>query len=211
MPGTRSASSGRKLGRDFMRAYHSRAGGLTVQSTSPWKSSTDRCAAAAKSASESWLPASHVAGFRQPAQVVQVLAQVGVAGAQRGGVGMADAGDALEVFLAVEVAGDLVGELAVEPGEQATHLDPLAEGGAEQRMVRVGFLEVLADHAGVGDGEAAVLQQGRHRGGGVQGQVFGAPLPHLFHAQFERQPFFGQHEADLAAIGRERQVENDSH
>ena len=60
MPGTRSARSARKLGRDLMRAYHSRAGGLIVQSMSPWKSSTERCAAAAKSASEIAEPASHL-------------------------------------------------------------------------------------------------------------------------------------------------------
>ena len=43
-PGTRSASSARKLGRDFLRAYQSRVAGAIDQPTSPAKSSAVRSA-----------------------------------------------------------------------------------------------------------------------------------------------------------------------
>jgi hypothetical protein len=60
MPATRSDSNGRKQGRDFILAYQSRAGWLSDQSTSPAKSSAEKCPAAAKSASDNVLPASHL-------------------------------------------------------------------------------------------------------------------------------------------------------
>ena len=85
-------------------------------------------------------------------------------------------------LLAQQVAGDLGGELAVEPGNQPPRLDPLGQRAAEQRRVGIGFLEILADHAGIGDGQAVVLDQRRHGAGGVQLQIFGPPLPHLFRA-----------------------------
>ena len=55
----RREQAGNTIGRDFMRAYQSLAGAEMLQSISPAKSSVDRCAAAAKSASDMLLPASH--------------------------------------------------------------------------------------------------------------------------------------------------------
>ena len=177
MPGMRSASTPRKHGRDFMRAYHSRAGGETVQSTSPAKSRLERCAAAAKSASEMVAPASHCAGLGQPADILQVVLDRAVADAERRRVRLAAAKQPLHELLAEQVARDFLGELAVEPGDQPARLDPLGMRPAEQRGVRIGFLQILADHARIGDGQPVLLEQCRDRAGRVQLQVFRAAAP----------------------------------
>ena len=110
-----------------MRAYQSRADGETLQSTSPTKSSAERCAAAAKSAREMVGAREPFAGLGEPADILQMVLDRRVADANRRRVRLAAANQALHEFLADEVARHFLGEFPVEPGDQPPHLDPLGE------------------------------------------------------------------------------------
>ena len=73
MPGTRSASTARKLGRDFIRAYQSLAGGETVQSTSPMKIEAGKMRRRREIGQRQVGARQPFARLGQPAEIVQVL------------------------------------------------------------------------------------------------------------------------------------------
>ena len=115
------------------------------------------------------------------------------------------------MLFAEQVACDFVVELAVEPGDEAPHLDPFSRAATEERRVGVGFLEVFADYAGIRNDQSTVFNERRDGAGGVEFQVFGPSFPHLFQPEFEGKAFLGQYEPDFSCERRERQVVESTH
>ena len=104
-----------------------------------------------------------------------------------------------------------MGELAVEPRDQPAHLDALGERAAQERRLRVGFLQVLAHHPGIRDDEAVLLNEGGHRVGRLHPKVLGPPFPDLLDAHLKRQLLLGQREAHLARERREGEMVEKAH
>ena len=101
MPGTRSARTPRKLGRDFMRAYQSLAGGRDRPVQFADKIQRRQMRGGGEIRQRQGAAGEPFPGLGQPADVVEVVAQRGVAGADRRRVGIAAAGQPAEVFFAV--------------------------------------------------------------------------------------------------------------
>src|SRR5262245_18165383 len=157
------------------------------------------------------LAGEEAAPLGEPADVVEVVADVGVAGAHRRRVRLAQPEEALEHLLAVEVVGHLAREFAVEPRGEAARLGALARVLAEQPRLGSRLLEVLADRRRVAHRRAVVVDEHRHGARRVEGEVLGPPLPRLLDAQLGLDALLAQDNADLARERAQPEVVESGH
>jgi hypothetical protein len=98
-----------------------------------------------------------------------------------------------------------------EPFHQAADLGPVQRRAAQQRGIRVGILQVLADHPGAGNHRTVLVDQHRNLTRRTERQEALAPLPDLLGAKLAVEAFLCQVNARLTAGGVEREVIEDTH
>ena len=157
-----------------------------------------------------------VAGQPAPAldeipDVVEVVRQVGMPGADRLRIRLSLAEIALHHLLAEQVLGDLEVHLDVEPGGQAPHFGPVDRVDADQDLLAIDLVEIFDDRRRVGEHGPVRLDQHRHLAGRVEGEEFRPPFPDLLRLQREVEVLLSQHDAHLARAGREPEVIEDAH
>ena len=142
----------------------------------------------------------------EPADIVQMLRQIGPAGAELAGIWRAAAFDALQHLLAIERLCDLAVEFIIEPGDQAAGFSARQRFCAEQRRRCGDLVDKFDDRVGVRDGPAFLQHENGRGACWVQREKGSVPLPGPDLHQIDRQPFLPERHAHLAAEGRKRQV-----
>ncbi len=122
MPTTRSPSSGRKAGRDLMRAYQSLAFAGIVPIHVAEIVERRQMRGERKIGQRHLLTCQPAARRQEIGEIMHVLGQVGLGGAQCGRVGRAGLGFALADLFLEQIAGHFVIELDHDPFEQPPHL-----------------------------------------------------------------------------------------
>ena len=85
------------------------------------------------------------AAIAKPSDIVEVIADVAVAGPDGAGVGLTAAGQPFDRLLAQEVEGDLEVEFIVEPFGEAAHLGPQLPALAQKIRLWIDLFQVFGD------------------------------------------------------------------
>ena len=101
--------------------------------------------------------------------------------------------------------GDLGVKLVVEPGAKPADLIARVGIARHQGVDRHGFVQVFADRLRFRHHLVVDLQH-RHLARRIAAQKVGRGFPIAFLDQFHLKLFLGQRQANLAAIGREREM-----
>ena len=145
------------------------------------------------------------------ADIVEMMRQIGVSGANRLRVGLPMTEIALHHLFAEQVFGDFEVHLAVEPGGQPPHLGTVDRVDADQQLFAVDLVEIFDNRRRIGEHGAVGLDQHRHFAGRVEGEKFRPPLPDFLGLQREIEVLFPQHDAHLARRRGEHRVVQNPH
>ena len=123
--------------------------------------------------------------------------------------------EALEDLFVEEMVRDLVEKLDVEPGGDATNLDPCGGAFRQQAMLAehhaTRLVEIFADDSRARHGKMIFLNEHRCRAGGIERKECRAVLPLLLLDEVSLHAKLAHDEANIAGVRTKRVVIEGGH